>query len=129
MIYKIAAASLLIASTLITQAQKVSLPKVFADAEKQTQVMLKEIPEAKAGKSELVSPRTLEDGKLKLVTSRDWTSGFFPGVLWFLNEYTGKKTWRSEERKQMAAHTTWGLKCIAVLEPVTGLQTILIIRM
>lgn len=100
--YKFTAASLLIASTLITQAQKASLPKVFADAEKQTQVMLKEIPEAKAGKPELVSPRTLEDGKLKLVTSRDWTSGFFPGVLWFLNEYTGKKTWRSEAEKYTA---------------------------
>jgi len=39
---------------------------------------------------------------LKLVTSRDWTSGFFPGVLWFLNEYTGKKTWRSEAEKYTA---------------------------
>ncbi len=51
--YKFTAASLLIASTLITQAQKASLPKVFADAEKQTQVMLKEIPEAKAGSQNL----------------------------------------------------------------------------
>ena len=27
----------------------------------------------------LTSPRTIVDGELKLVRSRDWTSGFFPG--------------------------------------------------
>ncbi len=33
---------------------------------------------------------------MKLVASRDWTSGFFPGELWFLNEYTGKEQWKSK---------------------------------
>ena len=28
--------------------------------------------------------------------SRDWTSGFFPGVLWFLHERTNNKEWRNE---------------------------------
>lgn len=74
-------------------AQSVKLPAVFADAEKQTQVMLKEIPAAKEGKADLVSPRTIENGKLKLVAARDWTSGFFPGELWFLYQYTGKQEW------------------------------------
>jgi rhamnogalacturonyl hydrolase YesR len=90
---------------------KINMAKVFADAEKQTRVMLTEIPKAKAKKSglttgatpgstigELVSPRTLEHGDLKLVTSRDWTSGFFPGVLWYLNEFTNKKEWETEAR-------------------------------
>ena len=37
----------------------------------------------------LVSPRTLEkDGSLKVVTAHDWTSGFFPGELWFMYEMT-----------------------------------------
>ncbi len=90
-------------------AQEIKMLEVFADIEKQTQVMLVEIPKAKAARSEatigispggtgqeLVSPRTLDSSRLKLVSSRDWTSGFFPGVLWFLFEYTGKQEWKSE---------------------------------
>jgi unsaturated chondroitin disaccharide hydrolase len=57
---------------------------------------LKEVPLAKKGKPELVSPKTLEKGELKLVASKDWTSGFFPGVLWFLHQYTGKPDWKRE---------------------------------
>lgn len=75
-------------------AQGKKMSHVFADAEKQTTVMLSEIPKANAAKPELVSPRTLDKGELKLVASRDWTSGFFPGVLWFLFEYTGKPGWK-----------------------------------
>lgn len=34
-------------------------------------------------------PRTLEsDGSLHLVPAQDWTSGFFPGYLWYVYEYT-----------------------------------------
>lgn len=96
-------------------AQKVKVNKVFADAEKQTKVMLAEIPKAKATGSaatvgvspggagqELVSPRTLDSGRLKLVSSRDWTSGFFPGQLWFLYEYTGNNEWKTEAEKYTA---------------------------
>ncbi len=43
-----------------------------------------------------VSPRTVEDGKLKLVKSRDWTSGFFPGNLWMMYELTGDDYWKDE---------------------------------
>ena len=81
---------------LTAAAQKINVSKIIADAEKQTEIMLKEIPGAKGGKADLVSPRTLENGQLKLVSSKDWTSGFFPGVLWFLNEYTGKQQWKTE---------------------------------
>jgi len=35
-------------------------------------------------------PRSYENGKMNLVSSRDWTSGFFPGILWYLYEYTGE---------------------------------------
>lgn len=44
----------------------------------------------------LISPRTIDDGKLKLVQSRDWTSGFFPGSLWMMYELTGNKNWKGE---------------------------------
>jgi unsaturated chondroitin disaccharide hydrolase len=38
-------------------------------------------------------PRSFEHGKLDLVTWRDWTSGFVPGVLWFLYEDTRSPQW------------------------------------
>jgi len=71
----------------------------FSFAAQQTQVMLQEIKETaqKSGKAELVSPRSLNpQGELVLVPSKDWTSGFFPGVLWFLYESTGQQQWANE---------------------------------
>ena len=46
-------------------------------------------------------PRTLEpDGSLRLVPSRDWTSGFFPGYLWYVYEYTkDEKFLRAAQRE------------------------------
>ena len=84
---------------------KIALPQVMADAEEQTRLMLREIAAAggpgRAGGSgpapdSPFSPRTLENGRLKLVASRDWTSGFFPGELWMLYQYTGKEEWKKE---------------------------------
>lgn len=46
--------------------------------------------------SVFVSPRTVEDGKLKMVKSRDWTSGFFPGNLWMMYEITGDECWKNK---------------------------------
>ena len=34
-------------------------------------------------------PRSFENDQLHMVTSEDWTSGFFPGILWYLYEYSG----------------------------------------
>jgi unsaturated chondroitin disaccharide hydrolase len=83
----------------IAHAQKINLPVVMADAEKQTSLMLREIPIARGENIDLVSPRTIENGQLKLVSSRDWTSGFFPGVLWMLYEYTGKEDWKTQAQQ------------------------------
>src|SRR5436190_10313524 len=71
--------------------------KSFAHAEAQARVMIKEVntqlektktENFSAGnkKPEPVGPRTLKAGELVLVPSRDWTSGFFAGVLWYLYE-------------------------------------------
>jgi len=79
-------------------AQKVDVRKQFAFAESQTNIMLEEIEKADAKKGQVV-PRTLEDGKLKLVVSKDWTSGFFPGELWYLYEYTRDAKWLDLARK------------------------------
>jgi hypothetical protein len=77
----------------------IQLSKVFSYAEKQMQLMLKEIPNAKNNGGNWVSPRTLDSTQLKLVSSNDWTSGFFPGELWMLYGHTGKKQWREEAEK------------------------------
>ena len=87
-------------STTMATTTSVNVKKAFNQADEQTLVMLKEIEKVKAAgaKADQVSPRTLEDGNLKLVASRDWTSGFFPGELWFLYQYTGKKQWLDQAK-------------------------------
>ena len=41
------------------------------------------------------NPRTVDKyGQLKLVPSKDWTSGFFPGCLWYLYDATNEIYWR-----------------------------------
>ena len=42
-----------------------------------------------------VSPRTIEDGHIKLVPGKDWTSGFFAGNLWMMFEMTGNDKWKT----------------------------------
>jgi rhamnogalacturonyl hydrolase YesR len=39
-------------------------------------------------------PRSVNDGELRLVKSSDWTSGFFPGNLWYMYEYTRDEKWK-----------------------------------
>src|SRR4030095_5016329 len=99
---------MIFAGTAFSQENKRA--EYFSDAEKQVNLILSEIPIAKTARSngpgsegqDLVSPRTLDSGKLKLVSSRDWTSGFFPGELWLLYEFTGKPQWKAEAEKYTA---------------------------
>ncbi|MDB5226656.1 MAG: hypothetical protein JWN78_849 [Bacteroidota bacterium] len=77
-------------------AQQVKAKQVISDAESQTQLLLKEVNAMRTAKPDLVSPRTLENGQLKMVAAKDWTSGFFPGVLWFLYDLTRKSEWKTE---------------------------------
>jgi len=86
----------------IVAAQPVKLKKVFADAGKQATVMLTSIEEGSKNNPDLVSPRTLQGTDLKLVPSRDWTSGFFPGELWYLYEYTGQQKWKQQAQLRTA---------------------------
>ncbi len=44
----------------------------------------------------LIAPRTFENGKIKMVTPPDWTSGFFAGTLWMMYEYTGDNYWKEK---------------------------------
>ena len=70
------------------------------------------------------APRNIEpDGSLHLVASKDWCSGFFPGELWYMYEYTGDDFWKEkaieftapvERERPMAEPTTWVSRSIAV---------------
>lgn len=66
----------------------------FRFAAKQTSLMLEEL-----GDSKLNPRNTEEDGSLRLVKSRDWTSGFFPGNLWYLYEFTKDEKWKIAAEK------------------------------
>ncbi|MBC9797200.1 glycoside hydrolase family 88 protein [Sinomicrobium weinanense] len=76
-------------------AQQTDVDRAFRHAEKQTGIMLNAVEkEKKEGDGKGISPRNLEpSGKLRLVHSGDWTSGFFPGVLWYLYEYNRDSVW------------------------------------
>ncbi len=64
--------------------------KNFGEAAKKYKAMLGEIP------VDSLNPRSAkEDGSLDLTGSGPWTSGFFPGNLWFIYEYTGDTAWKS----------------------------------
>ncbi len=60
--------------------------------------------ELKDGIFEQVVPRTInKDGSLGLVGARDWTCGFFPGLLWYTYEYTQDQKWADAAAKYSAA--------------------------
>jgi len=47
-----------------------------------------------SGNALRVSPRSFrENNEFHIVASRDWTSGFFPGNLWFMYEWTADEYW------------------------------------
>lgn len=67
----------------------------FDLAENQTRKMLDLL-----GDSEKL-PRTINpDGTLETVGIKDWTSGFFPGILWYLYDYTQNDFWQSVAGQQ-----------------------------
>ncbi len=65
------------------------IPTIFAEAQVQYRGMLKQM-EAYPG----LLPRTVDKGKFSAVKPDDWTSGFFPGSLWYLYEYTKAEEWK-----------------------------------
>ncbi|QNF35153.1 glycoside hydrolase family 88 protein [Adhaeribacter swui] len=89
---------ILFCSSAVFGQAKLDVNKAFTHAEKQTEVMLQEIDNIISSTQQVQElPRTItESGKLRLVAPRDWTSGFFPGNLWFLYEHTQDPYWLSQ---------------------------------
>jgi len=76
-------------------AQKLNVKSQLAYCEKQAVKTLAEIPENG------MLPRTITtlETKWKMVDYKDWTSGFWPGELWYLYEATGDKKWLDQADK------------------------------
>lgn len=75
---------LLMATAFIRNDEQQFLQDNFSFAQSQIKGMLEE-----ANKYDTLFPRTIdENGKLKLTNKYEWTSGFFPGSLWYLYEGT-----------------------------------------
>ncbi len=71
----------------------------FADSQLKYALQETEAVREKAG-GKLCSPRTLDSkGNLRLVAPGDWTSGFFPGELWYMYEYTGDEFWKQKAKE------------------------------
>ncbi len=88
--FKIIFLAILSASFLFTEAQVKPLIKInFSLAEYQYSNMLKMIGDSKDNPG-----YTNSKGKLELVPSKNWISGFFPGSLWYIYEYTGNSVWK-----------------------------------
>ncbi len=51
----------------------------------------------KSGK--ILFPRTVFDNEIQYAPIDDWTSGFFPGALWYMYELTGNKKWENAAEK------------------------------
>lgn len=103
--FKTGLVSLLVACGACTQAPRtVDVVKDSFDfADRQLRYAFVQIDSVKAGmpeealKKKPVSPRTIEDdGSFKIVASGDWTSGFFPGELWYMYEYTQDDYWKKK---------------------------------
>lgn len=42
----------------------------------------------------ILNPKSFIDGQIKYIGREEWTSGFFPGSVWYLYELTGDDKWR-----------------------------------
>ncbi len=93
---------LVLLSSACTTTAPVPLRKVIQEAvaasAQQYEWMLAHLPADAADPM----PRSFEQGKLIAVATRDWTSGFFPGTLWYLFEATGDAKWRSAAERYTA---------------------------
>lgn len=55
----------------------------------------------KAMKGDTLNPRTLlPDSTIQYITPIDWTSGFFPGSMWYMAELTGDTLWQDIAKGQ-----------------------------
>lgn len=66
-----------------------SIDENIAFADNQYGLMLAMLEDS--GKT--LNPKSFINGKMKFIPPQEWTSGFFPGSLWYLYELTGDEKW------------------------------------
>jgi rhamnogalacturonyl hydrolase YesR len=60
----------------------------------------------------VLNPKTYINNEIRYIRPQEWTSGFFPGSMWYLYELTGDPQWRELGTKYTEAleevkHLTW----------------------
>ena len=74
--------------------------RVFARAESQYVDLIAAVEKAQPNAKVLMQPRSLNaDGSLRLAWREDWTSGFFPGSLWYIYEYSKQDAWKQQAER------------------------------
>lgn len=63
---------------------------------RQLKYSLLEVAKAKVRNPKAVSPRSMRDDTLFMVPSKDWTSGFYAGNLWYTYELTNDEFWKQK---------------------------------
>ena len=93
----------LIASLLLfannTIAQKNSMSKIIDEAFKNASSQYAGLIKEMSSTPGLLPHSILPDGSLHRVSPSSWVSGFFPGSLWYIYEYTGNVTVRKNAEK------------------------------
>ena len=82
--------------------QRLPVRQVMTDAARQLGLTLEEVNRAAQSDTSVVAARSLEDGRPRLVSSDDWTAGFFAGELWLMYEYSHINSWRTAAEKYTA---------------------------
>jgi hypothetical protein len=54
----------------------------------------------------ILNPKTYIDGKIRYIRPQEWTSGFFPGSMWYLYELSGEEMWKNLAEKYTEALDT-----------------------
>lgn len=54
----------------------------------------------------ILNPKSFIGGEMKFISPQEWTSGFFPGSLWYLYELTGDEKWKEPAIKYTEALDT-----------------------
>ena len=85
----------------------------FIDANIQSAIVQEKLQvEAIEKSGKILNPRTVDSGKTKYIPMEDWTSGFYPGTMWYMYELSGDSLWKTYARKYTEAidsvkYLTW----------------------
>ena len=77
------------AATHVQDKKTNSISKVIERAEQQIGYQVKLIEES----GKILNARTIENGKVRYISRQDWTSGFFPGTMFYMYDLTGDQNW------------------------------------